>query len=134
MRQAIRQRLTQQQQAAAEAEANTTLERLQAALNGYLQIPAWQMPATADAEPVIQQALAGRQDIEIRYWGPSDGHVTTRQVTPYWIEERGTTQYLIGWCHVRQQERTFRLDRIESSAGGGGVSRGTSGNLGNSFQ
>ncbi|MEZ4673336.1 MAG: WYL domain-containing protein [Caldilineaceae bacterium] len=113
-RQAIRQQLTQQQQAAAEAAANNTLERLQAALNGYLQIPAWSMPATADAAPVIQAALDQGHDIEIRYWGPGDGHVTTRTVTPYWIEARHDISYLIGWCHLRQQERTFRIDRIEA--------------------
>ena len=116
LRQALRQQLTALQQASAESAAHTLLDQLQAALNGYLQLPAWHLPPTPDPEPIIRTALAQGHDIELRYWGPSDGHVTTRRVTPYWIETRHHTLYLIGWCHLRQQERTFRLDRIEAVA------------------
>jgi len=114
VRQALRGQLSALQQASAESAASRLLDSLQAALTGYLQLPAWSMPATEAPEPVIQQALDQGHDIEIRYWGPADGHVTNRMVTPYWIEERDQSRYLIGWCHLRQQERTFRLDRIEA--------------------
>ena len=114
LRQALRGRLTAPQQADAEGAAQQLLVRLQAALAGYLQVPAWTMPATAEPEPLIQQALDAGHDIEIRYWGPADGQVTTRTVTPYWLEEHHQIRYLLGWCHLRQQERTFRLDRMEA--------------------
>ena len=113
-RQAVRAQLTAAQQATAEAAAHQLLDRLQMALNGYLQLPLWRVEATPDAAPVIRTALDQGKDIAIRYAGPSDGHITTRTVTPYWIEERHGVPYLIGWCHLRQQERTFRLDRIEA--------------------
>ncbi len=112
VRQALQSQLTPLQQAAAESSAHTLLDQIQAALNGYLQLPAWTMPPTADPAPVIRTALTQGKDIEIRYWGPADGHITTRRITPYWIEERHQMLYLIGWCHLRQQECTFRLDRI----------------------
>lgn len=113
-RQAVRAQLTAAQQATAEAAAQQLLDRLQMALNGYLQVPLWHAEATPDAAPVIRTALDQGKDIEIRYAGPSDGHATTRTITPYWIEERHGVPYLIGWCHLRQQERTFRIDRIEA--------------------
>jgi hypothetical protein len=114
LRQSLRAQLTALQQADAEGAAQQLLTRFQAALTGYLQLPAWTMPPTIEPEPIIQRALAAGHDLEIRYWGPTDGQITTRTVTPYWIEERHQTRYLIGWCHLRQQERTFRLDRIEA--------------------
>jgi hypothetical protein len=114
LRQALRTQLTAHQQAEAEGAAHQFLTRFQAALAGYLQLPAWTMPPTAEPEPIIQRALAAGHNIEIRYWGPADGQITTRTVTPYWIEEHHQIRYLIGWCHLRQQERTFRLDRIEA--------------------
>jgi hypothetical protein len=114
LRQALRTQLTAQQLAEAEGAAHQLLTRFQAALAGYLQLPARTMPPTAEPEPIIQRALADGHDLEIRYWGPADGQITTRTVTPYWIEEHHQIRYLIGWCHLRQQERTFRLDRIEA--------------------
>jgi hypothetical protein len=114
IRQSLRDQLTALQQAEAEGAAHQLLTRFQAALAGYLQLPARTMPPTAEPEPIIQRALADGHDLEIRYWGPADGQITTRTVTPYWIEEHHQIRYLIGWCHLRQQERTFRLDRIEA--------------------
>lgn len=114
LRQTLRPQLTTLQQADAEGAAHQLLARFQAALTGYLQLPAWTMPSVIDATPLIEQALATGDDIEIRYRAPADGQITTRTVTPYRIEARHQTRYLIGWCHLRQQERTFRLDRIET--------------------
>lgn len=114
LRQTLRPQLTPLQQADAEGAAQQLLARFQSALTGYLQLPAWTLPSVIDATPIIEQALATGDDLEIRYRGPTANQVTTRTITPYWLETRHQTRYLIGWCHLRQQERTFRLDRIEA--------------------
>ena len=48
IRQTVRRQLPLTEQASAEAMAQLATERLQAALNGYLQLPAWDMAATVD--------------------------------------------------------------------------------------
>ena len=114
VRQALRRQLTVLQQATAESAATQLLDQLQTVLNGYWRLPTFHLPVNADPEPTIRAALAKGQDLEIRYRGSSDDKATTRTVTPYWIEERHGARYLIAWCHYRQDERIFRLDRIEA--------------------
>ena len=54
----------------------------------------------------IRKAIETKTDLEISYLG---GKATTwRRVTPWMI--RGMN--LRGWCHLRKQERDFRIDRI----------------------
>lgn len=105
--------LDAQQQAAARHAAQQTLEALAATLRGYLGFPAWQADhQTGDLLPVIEHALAHQQDLLLTYWGAAREQPTVRRVTPYWIERRQAVPYLIGYCHLREAERVFRLDRI----------------------
>jgi len=39
---------------------------------------------------------------------------TVRVIEPLHLEERGGATCLIAYCRLRQAERVFRLDRIES--------------------
>jgi predicted DNA-binding transcriptional regulator YafY len=41
---------------------------------------------------------------------------TQRNVDPYGLAYRGGCWYLVGYCHLRQALRTFRLDRVHSVA------------------
>lgn len=102
------------QQATAESAARRLLDQLETVVNGYLRLPAFHLPANPNPEPTIRAALAAGQDLELRYRAPNADQATTRTVTPYWIEERHGLPYLIAWCHYRQAERVFRLDRIET--------------------
>ncbi|MCB0107510.1 MAG: WYL domain-containing protein, partial [Caldilineaceae bacterium] len=115
---ALAARLTPMQRAAAERAAQLILADLHAALDGYLRLPAWLM---AHFDPTatlatLQQALADNQDVEIRYWSVSSGGPTVRLVSPHRLEDRADTPYLIAYCHLRQAERVFRVDRIETVA------------------
>lgn len=109
-------RLTPMQRAAAESAAATILADLQAGLDGYLRLPAWQMEQfpTAATLAALQQALAERHDVELRYWSVSSGGPTVRRVTPQRLEEQAGIPYLHAYCHLRQTERVFRVDRIET--------------------
>ena len=63
--------------------------------------------------PVLEEAIARRATVEIEYHS-LDRPATVRRVDPLRLEQRGRrgTVYLIAFCHLRGEERTFRVDRI----------------------
>jgi hypothetical protein len=80
---------------------------------------AWPLP-TADHTPgpvaetvaLIERAIESGTPLEIVYYSPYRDEVTTRAVEPHRIEWRGQTPYLIAYCRLDADERTFRVDRI----------------------
>lgn len=73
--------------------------------------------AAAERTLVIaaRQAAQERRQIVLRYraW---DGEETTRNVDPYGVVYRAQRWFMVGWCHLRGDLRTFRLDRAHSVA------------------
>jgi DNA polymerase-3 subunit epsilon len=61
--------------------------------------------------PPLQEALSGKLSIEITYID-ADGDETIRTITPRFLQARGDLIYLVSYCHLREEERSFRLDRI----------------------
>ncbi|MGQ9587442.1 MAG: WYL domain-containing protein [Thermoplasmata archaeon] len=59
---------------------------------------------------MLQKAIAEKRDIEMRYFTHSRGEFTKRRVTPLKIDG----PYFVGHCHERDEERTFRCDRVAS--------------------
>ncbi len=59
----------------------------------------------------LKEALKSGNFIEIVYQD-ARGTITTRQVTPLSLGLGRSTAILEAFCHVRQDERNFRLDRI----------------------
>jgi DNA polymerase III epsilon subunit family exonuclease len=60
----------------------------------------------------IQQAIALGVKLQIKYLSSSNAQVTERQVMPKEIrQDRGRT-YLVGYCFLRKDERSFRVDNI----------------------
>ena len=110
---ALAEQLTPAQREAAEHSAREVLEHVRAALQGYLALPAWEVPGAAeDVLPAIEEALAAGHDLILTYWGAGREQVTVRRVTPYWLEQRKGVPYLVAYCHLREEERVFRVDRI----------------------
>lgn len=62
----------------------------------------------AHSRKMLQKAVAQNKDIEMEYFTHSRGEFTKRHVTPLKING----PYFIGHCHERDEERTFRIDRI----------------------
>jgi DNA polymerase III epsilon subunit family exonuclease len=60
----------------------------------------------------IQEAVDLGLDLEIRYIASSSGEVTERIVSPRELRREGGTRYLVGFCHLRGDERSFRIDSI----------------------
>jgi DNA polymerase-3 subunit epsilon len=61
--------------------------------------------------PDLEEALQSRQPIRVQYVD-GRGTPTTRLIEPLDVYARGDVVYLVAFCHLRGEERTFRLDRI----------------------
>jgi DNA polymerase III epsilon subunit len=60
----------------------------------------------------IQEAITRGVSLKIKYLSSSSAQVTEREVIPKEIrKERGRT-YLVGYCRLRNEERSFRVDSI----------------------
>jgi len=60
------------------------------------------------ARTVLRKAIAQNLDVEMEYFTHARGQFTKRRVTP--LAADGA--YFIGYCHGRDEERTFRIDRV----------------------
>lgn len=61
----------------------------------------------------IQQALANKQVLKIKYASKFTEDALCRQVEPIGLINYGSRWHLIAWCRLREAYRDFRLDRIE---------------------
>ncbi len=64
--------------------------------------------------PKLQAAVADRKRVVFRYYAIGRDEELERTVDPYGLQLVGDEWYLIGFCHLRQAVRTFRLSRIRS--------------------
>lgn len=60
----------------------------------------------------ISKAVSGHNPIEITYHVLARDEITKRRVDPYGLTFRLGTWYIIGLCHLREEVRTFAVDRI----------------------
>jgi DNA polymerase-3 subunit epsilon len=61
----------------------------------------------------LDAAIAGHEPVAIRYRGGSHGHVW-RPVTPLGFFASAGIPYLRAWCHLSDEGRSFRCDRISA--------------------
>ena len=59
----------------------------------------------------IREAIRSRQRISIDYTR-ADGQISTRTIEPLGLVFWGKVWTLVAWCQLRNDYRTFRLDRI----------------------
>lgn len=69
-------------------------------------------PLELNLPPVIEEALQSKKRLLIRYVDRK-GDVSERWVTPKQILVLNDYLYMVAHCHLRDDERNFRLDRIE---------------------
>jgi hypothetical protein len=101
--------------AALATQAQETRRRILDAIDGYTPFPA-PLPGVDQTtiQAALERALAESRAVEIVYHTAGRGERTTRVVEPLRLEPRGGALYLVAYCHLRQSERIFRLDRIAS--------------------
>ncbi len=76
-------------------------------------------PARAGKLRELGEAVARRKRVHIVYRSPPGvdgrpGERTERDVDPWGLAFRGGAWRLVGWCHLRRDQRVFVVDRIES--------------------
>ena len=76
------------------------------AVGAKLQAPAVEHVA------LIQKALLERCRLEMRYYSMSREKEDLRQVDPYHLTVFDGGFYLVGYCHLRQADRIFAVERI----------------------
>lgn len=93
------------------APLRAQLQAMQSAL--VLDVPLVRTEPTASTILTLSTAVANQQQVQLHYqaWNSS---VTTRLLDPYGLVYRAGYWYVPGYCHLRQDIRTFRLDRIEA--------------------
>ena len=62
----------------------------------------------------VQQGVAERRVLRMRYQGKARVEETAREVEPLGVAFYGGAWYLVGWCRLRAALRHFRVDRIQS--------------------
>ncbi|MCZ7553125.1 MAG: hypothetical protein B6D39_00350 [Anaerolineae bacterium UTCFX2] len=73
--------------------------------------PAASFETEADLPPELQQALSNGGTALITY-EDAQGERTFRRISPRGVATQNGITYLVAFCHLRQEERLFRLDRI----------------------
>ena len=76
-------------------------------------VPESQAPTAA--LPKLQAAVAERKTVAFEYYAITRNETIARVVDPYGLQLVAGEWYLIGWCHLREDLRTFRLSRVRSS-------------------
>jgi len=62
----------------------------------------------------LRRAAREHRRADMLYQSTSKAEATQRQIDPYALVHRSGWWYLVGYCHLRQDIRTFRVDRIQS--------------------
>ena len=61
----------------------------------------------------LRKATRDHHQVSLVYQGATDKKADNRKVDPYALVFRAGLWYLVGYCHLRNAPRTFRVDRIE---------------------
>lgn len=60
----------------------------------------------------IQEAIDLKMNLKIRYLSSSNAEVTERKIVPREVKHELNRSYLVGYCFLKRDERTFRVDNI----------------------
>jgi len=63
---------------------------------------------------LIQKYIQGQKSLKLRYLSSQNGEVSLREVIPQEIKQDNRYRYLVGYCCLKKEQRTFRLDNILS--------------------
>jgi predicted DNA-binding transcriptional regulator YafY len=104
------------------AEAHRPLDRVRKKLEetfGEFELSHGAQPGSEKDEErligTLTDAIRRRRLVELEYMKEEDGTLTTHLVEPYTIERRLPHWYVHTWDRTRDDERSFRLDRMRSA-------------------
>lgn len=64
---------------------------------------------------VIVPAIEARRELEIQYYSASSDQTRARTVHPYGLVDKSGEHYLVAFCCLTNEIRSFRVDRIRSA-------------------
>jgi hypothetical protein len=67
--------------------------------------------STRDTRELLEQAIEQKKQVRIEYYDASNRR-TVRTVDPQQVYRSGSTAYLEAYCHLRQDDRVFRVNQI----------------------
>lgn len=81
---------------------------------GVIQMgtPAYRQESPNFLQPIIQ-AILEHKTIDVVYHTQYRNETTERKIDPYFLVPRDQRFYLIGYCHLAQDIRTFRISRFQ---------------------
>ncbi len=68
---------------------------------------------SSNALSEIQLAITNLNYVEINYQKANDTNISFRKIEPYAFYSMNNKWILIAWCHLRDDYRAFRIDRIQ---------------------
>jgi predicted DNA-binding transcriptional regulator YafY len=77
-------------------------------------VPVWGAPVDGVDAAELRACIRAARKLALDY-GDETGRLTQRIVWPLLIGYQDATRLLIAWCELRQDFRTFRLDRIRQA-------------------
>ncbi|MBL0216869.1 MAG: WYL domain-containing protein [Myxococcales bacterium] len=69
-------------------------------------------PELGEIYATLESATRLRKRVTLKYQAAATGSTSRRDVDPYGLVYRESAWYLVGWCHLRREIRSFRVDRI----------------------
>ena len=63
----------------------------------------------------LEASTRFRKRVTMTYQAAGSGSTSRRDVDPYGLVYREGAWYLVGWCHLRREIRSFRVDRIHEA-------------------
>jgi proteasome accessory factor B len=72
-------------------------------------------PELAEIYATIEAATRHRKRVTLRYQAATTGMRSKRELDPYALVYREGAWLAVGWCHLRQEIRSFRVDRMQEA-------------------
>ena len=87
--------------------------RVQALQGALAFTPVRVLSTASNANMLLNISTAAQENrrVWLRYHAGED--VTEREIDPYGVVHHRGRWYIVGWCHLREDVRMFRLDRIQ---------------------
>lgn len=87
------------------------LANLEEYITVHSRVPAFN-EAAPNAMELLLESLAEKKQIKLHYQAIKDTQWQERNIEPIGIFHENQFWYILGYCHLRQDYRQFRLDRI----------------------
>jgi proteasome accessory factor B len=73
------------------------------------------VPELGEIYATLEAATRLRKRVTLTYQAATNGLTTRRDLDPYAMVYREGAWLVVGWCHLRQEVRSFRVDRIHEA-------------------